>query len=693
LQRGWQCPGYGKHIRWSAKHERFGPLSSASHASPSSGLPVQQPLQALYRHDWQYSGQDGPSRYPSTGSRNADLSQEQVFEEVLPSELPITPVSPCTFDQSISVKNQQLRSNHSTSTVAPTYNDAVIEQDHCPITHGTIDSQHTINKAFASPTSNSTLSRSSRQEDFFDPRIFYTPTHIPTILVEHWFSDVCPMWNIFDSDSNFNRQFASSSWSSSEPVFYAMQSMSAACLVDTLPAMMPVLSSLTSTTLTAIKSRVSFFKDTQHTALPEFPTDLLFAIFAMGTSLHWKHGFELGGSLMKYAHYVIDRYKKRLPAMAPSERQHLAFFQKALICWEGILSAADMNFTPASFVVRRQAYQKRITSSQIQMPSPQPHFGPLALSLSDVELHPWCGVSSDVLQKFGQVMTLCHLAQRRRHSTIESDKLAVDCDLGLAQELASELAAMDFTLAPQHECADDQHLETNDNDTPLAHLLGIAEAYRQACFLQLCLTFEDLPIHATGYTNLGLSLDANPDDFIAYGLTRAQDLVGLSLQLVEGLKKIPPESGSRCMQPLLYLCAASGLQFNPLPSPMIGSAHLQVFTQGDIESFRSGTCGNLRDCALSEGSLGESSESSAFSSQEFNTSHVLTVSAFKVAQARSFVKKRLGMLQQLLPPRYTGTALRLAEAIWAEYDCTLDGGSPLYWFDVMVREKLQTFFG
>jgi hypothetical protein len=501
------------------------------------------------------------------------------------------------------------------------------------------------------------------------------------------------MWNIFDSDSNFNRQFASSSWSSSEPVFYAMQSMSAACLVDTLPAIMPVLSSLTSKALTAIRARVSLYENTQRTPLPKFPTDLLFAIFAMGTSLHWKHGFELGGSLMKYAHCVIDHYRKRLPTMAPCERQHLAFFQKALICWEGILSAADSKFTPASFVLRRQAYQKRIASSHSLIPSPQPHFGPSAFSFSDVELHPWCGVSSDVLQKFGQVMTLCHLAQRRRHNDIVGDELETNCDLGLAQELASELAAMDFTLAPQHEYADDQHLETNDNDTPLAHLLGIAEAYRQACFLQLCLTFEDLPIHATAYTNFGRSLSVNPDDFVAYGLTRAQGLVGLSLRLVESLKKIPPESGSRCMQPLLYLCAASGLQLNPLPPLERESVYLEAFAPVDIESSGSGTYGSHEDGDQRQNGPGEANESPAFMSQDIDTSHLLTVSAFKVAQARSFVKKRLGMLQQLLPPRYTGTALRLAEAIWAEYDCTSGGGSPLYWFDVMVREKLQTFFG
>jgi hypothetical protein len=85
--------------------------------------------------------------------------------------------------------------------------------------------------------------------------------------------------------------------------------------------------------------------------------------------------------------------------------------------------------------------------------------------------------------------------------------------------------------------------------------------------------------------------------------------------------------------------------------------------------------------------------STASISADLDPNHAFSISTFKVAQARSFVKKRLGMLQQLLPPRYTGTALRLAEAIWAEYDCTSDGGSSLYWFDIMVREKLQTFFG
>jgi hypothetical protein len=253
---------------------------------------------------------------------------------------------------------------------------------------------------------------------------------------------------------------------------------------------------------------------------------------------------------------------------------------------------------------------------------------------------------------------------------------------------------MDFTLSPRHDYVDDQHLETNDDDTPLSHLLGIAEAYRQACFLQLCLTFDNLPIHATAYSDLCLTLPVTADDLAAYGLTRVQGLVGLSLQLVESSKSIPPESGSRCMQPLLYLYAASGLQLNPLPPLEMGSAHLiKDLAQREIEGSRSFTCNNLGYGTLSESALGEANESQVSISHEFDTSYSLTVSTFKVAQARSFVKKRLGMLQQLLPPRHIGTALRLAEAIWAEYDSTSGGGSPLYWFDIMVREKLQTFFG
>jgi len=463
-------------------------------------------------------------------------------------------------------------------------------------------------------------------------------------MIEFWFSDVCPMWCIFDSDANYNRRFASKTWASSELVFFAMQSMSAACMLDTLPTLTPVLSALTTKAMATIQSHLSSFRETPRTTTLRFPAELLFAIFAMGTSLHWKFGYELGGELIKDAQHLIGYYKGKLPAMSISDREHFAYFQKALICWEGLLCAADRDFVPAPLVTRRNAHIARIRADLNEVMPQELQFGPPGLPLSDLELHPWCGVSSEVLQKFGQVMSLCHLARRRRENIAQDIELELRCDIEIARELASELAMMDFNVNSHWIYA-----PTNDSDTPITHLLDIAETYRQACFLQLCLTFDEVSVDASVYPGLGLLGGQIP-------ITRIQGLIGLSIRLVEQLRKIPPESGSRCMQPVLYLCVACGLQIDSPPR---------------------------FDCQTSEGGskLGP------------NMDTTFTLSTLKIAQARSFVKKRLGMLQQLLPPSYTETALKLAEAIWAEYDCTEGGGSPLYWFDVMVRERLQTFFG
>ena len=499
------------------------------------------------------------------------------------------------------------------------------------------------------PAALAALARSDITLPCLDPAMFYTPTHLPTVMIEYWFSDVCPMWCIFDSDANYNRRFALKSWASSEPVFFAMQSMSAACMLDTLPTLTPVLSALTTKALATIRSRVSSFRATPWTTSLAFPAELLFAIFAMGTSLHWKFGYELGGELIKDAQHIISYCKGKLPAMSPSDREHLAYFQKALICWEGLLCAADRDFVPAPLVNRRSAHITRIRADLNEVMPSELQFGPPGLPPSDLELHPWCGVSSEVLQKFGQVMSLCHLARRRREKNGQDIEHESRCDTAIARELATELAMMDFNVNSHWIYA-----PTNDSDTPIAHLLDIAETYRQACFLQLCLTFDEISVDASIYPGLGLAASTNDHLGGQIPMTRVQGLIGLSLRLVEQLKKIPPESGSRCMQPVLYLCVACGLQIDSPP-------------RFEHETNESGSQRNI------------------------NTT--FTLAALKVAQARSFVKKRLGMLQQLLPPRYTGTALKLAEAIWAEYDCTKGGGSPLYWFDVMVRERLQTFFG
>ena len=652
LQRGWQCPGYGKHIRWSTKHERFGStVVAAAQVTPIGGTSTKQSPRRPLEHSPATQAPDTQSQFPAAiptfctdpSLLGGDVAKPSDFFESASGG----------FNNTITVLDESaFEYGTPSASFAAEYNNMfdgnVMESRQTHQRYNYID---TRSEATWDPAHLAAPSLPNTTAPCFDPAMYYTPTHLPTVMIEFWFSDVCPMWCIFDSDFNYNRRFATKSWASSEPVFFAMQSMSAACMLDTLPTLTPVLSALTTKALATIRSRVLSFWATPQITTLTFPAELLFAIFAMGTSLHWKFGYGLGGELIKDAQHLIGYYNGKLPAMSKSDREHLAYFQKALICWEGLLCAADRDFVPAPLITRRTAHIAKIRTDLNEVVPPELQFGPPGLPLNDLELHPWCGVSSEVLQKFGQVMSLCHLARRRQRSSAQDLEIELHCDVGIARELASELTMMDFDVGSHWIYA-----STNDSDTPITHLLDIAETYRQACFLQLCLTFDDISIDATVYPGLGLALSTNGHLGGQLPMTRIQGLVGLSLRLVEQLKKIPPESGSRCMQPVLYLCVACGLQIDSPP---------QFGYQNNEGGYK----------------------------QESNIDTTFTLSTLKVTQARSFVKKRLGLLQQLLPPNYTGTALKLAEAIWAEYDCTKGGGSPLYWFDVMVRERLQTFFG
>lgn len=62
-------------------------------------------------------------------------------------------------------------------------------------------------------------------------------THLPSVLVTHWFERVCLIWSGYDSHLNLNRNIAAQLWQDSEPVYNCLQSMSAASLSANIPHM------------------------------------------------------------------------------------------------------------------------------------------------------------------------------------------------------------------------------------------------------------------------------------------------------------------------------------------------------------------------------------------------------------------------------------------------------------------------
>ncbi|KAF5721005.1 C6 zinc finger domain-containing protein [Fusarium mundagurra] len=148
--------------------------------------------------------------------------------------------------------------------------------------------------------------------------------------------------------------------------------------------------------------------------------------------------------------------------------------------------------------------------------------------------------------------------QRTVRFDIESKAL---CDIAVARELEKELLSTDFDALVLLEQLQGFYVDTRDGNTPVSHLLATAEAYRKAGLLQLYLTFDDLAVNASGGQNALASGCSDAND----KTSRENSLIDLTLQLVATLKRIPAESGSKFIHPMLYVSAAVGLKFRGYP--------------------------------------------------------------------------------------------------------------------------------
>ena len=135
--------------------------------------------------------------------------------------------------------------------------------------------------------------------------LFRAPLDLPTTLVEYWFSHICPVWSAFDSHANYNRKIPLDTWTTSEPVFYALQAMSAAFLADSMPQMSCLVPPLVTQATTIIQHKVSSIRNAPNIPSINITIDLLFAVFAMGTSTHWADAPELGDKLMQDAREIL----------------------------------------------------------------------------------------------------------------------------------------------------------------------------------------------------------------------------------------------------------------------------------------------------------------------------------------------------------------------------------------------------
>ncbi|PYH48124.1 Zn(II)2Cys6 transcription factor [Aspergillus saccharolyticus JOP 1030-1] len=448
------------------------------------------------------------------------------------------------------------------------------------------------------------------------PQILPSPTmsETTTFLIEYWFKNVCSIWSSFDSDRNLIRTLAAHTWSHNAAVFHSLQTMSALHLAEQLPHLHAIASTSWTAAMQSIQQELA-----SCTHSTQFPTGLLLALAGIGTTTCWTDSQQLGIPLLQKMKTILAYYNQPgMLAPTSTDRVYLEFFNDSCAYWD-ILCRVVTEEDPADD-----------TNSLIPVHPPSQPSRPLppATTLTSTSPHPWVGVSRHILDLFAHTLLLCRRHSKRLlHDATLHTLQALIRDIHAARALRTTLSAMTLPDSPNLT-------ETGDARTPLAHLVDVAEGYRLAALLHLYHTFPDLRADRT--RELALA----PQDASRWSLQT------LALELLDLVTRIPLDSGSRVIQPLLYLSIATGLRAGPEP--------------GDYPPL-------------------------------------VDPMAIQVSQARRVVLQRVSGWEYSLPAKPIQVLKALIQRIWEvgdrEVAMGVARGRRKHWSEVMEEGRLRTMFG
>ncbi|OBS20824.1 hypothetical protein FPOA_07165 [Fusarium poae] len=457
-------------------------------------------------------------------------------------------------------------------------------------------------------------------------------TDTSSLLISNWFEQVCTLWSGFDSDFNLNRKLALDLCTSSQSVFSSLQSMSAGFLSTRLPHMKQSAVYFLQAATTSVLSEAQNILLNPCTG--SLPAGVLFSLFCVGTTMCWVDARQLGIPFFQSATKILDRLNRRVETLCPKDLELLSFFNRSLTYCEMLLAVVNQDDSDTTTYTQSDGAMQ------------------LAERYMDDSPHPWTGISPLSSQLFAQSIRLCRSFRRNLKLPKETGRdfqRALE-DIQEARRLEEEILSLEFQSSLSTT-------NTGDHRTPSLHLAQVAEAYKLAALLHLYQTFPDLVTSRMP----GNSVYAN-----SRHIPWEEWIIPLSLRLVNVLELIPPNSGTRVIQPLLYITASTGLRYD-------------TTTMLDISTFPSEA-----DFA-----------SSSFVNDPFAPppTNVISRMSLDISNARHFIMGRLNMLESSLPPKPVIMAKELIKAIWEAYDDEPPGVASVHWVDVMEDKNLRSMFG
>ncbi|KAJ8109141.1 hypothetical protein OPT61_g7676 [Boeremia exigua] len=593
-KRNVPCPGYEKTLKWSTKYEVFQPTeftsspprpmtTSAGVRKPSKGTGSSLPRNVA-------NGIEALAAVLPAGRKSADAEMTYNDKQVTPSL-----ASPPSLEDPIILQESSTEDGDSPRDLEPFPMDDIdvldstmldgfvdtipppTEDFHFDPFDGT-DLDSTVLDDFGSfggfdydasssafghnesSTESSVLTTRESSREASPPRLsrslllgFYrlpSPTPNPTspddqesLLIQHYFKDVCAVFSSFDSHLNPFRTTIGKIYQDSPSISYAIQSMSAAHLANTFPYMAAIGNELQRKAVAALQEELPLAQAGQISCTRTF-----LSIMLLGLTTSWHDSNALGTEFLATARGLILR--KLMDRSQEAEVQREAqFFEESLIYWEmvmGFVTEDAMSFS------RPSGMRPRIVSNQKSVPAGRRPDGKIVP-------HPWTGVAPMVQALFAEVGRLVR-SERSLNRDSVVDLIRRQENLFNASSLEEDLLAVDYPSV-------DEIADTGDDRTPKEHFTILAEAYRCAGLLELYRVFPSILRKRLGSNKLPVSENVNFQFPMPRFETSYEDadiklwLNSLAMHILQMIESLPASSGTFCIQQLVITVAASELKF------------------------------------------------------------------------------------------------------------------------------------
>ncbi|KAL0941288.1 uncharacterized protein CTRU02_204051 [Colletotrichum truncatum] len=568
-ERGLQCPGYALNVRWSQKHQVRNASATAKEGSKKSPKQLENaPTKSsseieiptlLQQED------EGSRRLDQclgfTPNWNIDISPDLCsLDSVSGTDISFqqpTPVVGTPWDTSFMSAAWTVDENDTTSPSSAeesyTYQRPSTLGTLCAANIDEVCSQQGLLQSmahiFQSEVEAGTLVQSNHEVTI---QITKEPSNVTTSLSEYFFREVITLYCSWDSKSNVMRNIIETTWQYSGALYHTILSMSAACLSEDFPHLLPVARREHAQALEIIN---------KSSPIGPYKQALLLASQLLGHTSSWLNPQNLATNMFRASYDILEDL-----VVETGHDACVSFFSDTMDYWAMLLA----------FLTDKQqlgGYGQNIL------------MGPASSTKSE-EPHPYSGISRSTVRILADIGLLI-FQYRQRMSTV---KFLTENDIDLFRIALREARRLERVLLTHRSPDLSQIKDPGDPKTPLKHLELIDEAYRCTGLLQLYRVFPDLLNDRYAPWNKENLLRPLPSEKVPTAQERQTWLTKLAMHILGILREIPFESRTRSAQPFIMVACSSELKRDSLhvntSGPGCGDAEVMAIDPASIEVVR-----------------------------------------------------------------------------------------------------------